>query len=123
MFLNLTTSSEDCNVLAHVSVFLHEPVLDTSLRQSIYFSVWNIVFCHSYRSSKLELESLALVRGFFCAGLTLKLDCQVYKDLGAKTPSKDMWMSVSAAERNNTSIYKLVGILNSNHWTECLPQC
>lgn len=27
---------------------------------------------------------------------------------------QDMWMSMSAAEKNNTSIFKLVGILKSN---------
>lgn len=40
----------------------------------------------------------------------------------SQNSQQDMWMSVSAAEKNNTSIFKLVGILKSNQWVECLPQ-
>lgn len=34
---------------------------------------------------------------------------------------QDMWMSMSAAEKNNTPIFKLVGILKSDQWVECQP--
>lgn len=45
----------------------------------------------------------------------------ISKEPGASIPCADTWMSVSAEEKNNTSIFKLVGILKSNHWVECLP--
>lgn len=47
---------------------------------------------------------------------------QISKEPEARIPGTDTWMFMSAEEKNNTSIFKLVGILNSNHLVECLPQ-
>lgn len=51
----------------------------------------------------------------------LKSNSYICKEPGAEILGKDTWMSVSAEEKNNTSIFKLVGILKSDHLVECLP--